>query len=281
MACFGRMRLALFMLSPRRQLRSPVVEASRTGTTENVMMKPHWVMGLALVLLASPANAQVVQVTRADARHSIGFNLGYFSLKGEDARDVDDVLLADQADLALRDRPESKLEIGDLNNITFGGEWLYAPSNFLETGVSIGFYQKKAATQYKDLVNTNGTDIEQDLKLRVVPITATVRFLPLGRDHAIEPFVGAGIGFFPWRYSEIGQFVDGNNDIFNGRFIDSGTAVGPVIVGGLRFPIGDALTAGAELRWQHAKGDLKTEGFLSNTIDLGGLNAAFSVNFRF
>ncbi len=42
-----------------------------------------------------------------------------------------------------------------------------------------------------DFVNANGSEIEQDLKLRVVPFTATVRFLPLGHDNGIEPYIGA------------------------------------------------------------------------------------------
>ena len=63
------------------------------------MMKRHWLnrvrvspgphrwRGAAGRRPASPASAQVVQVTRADSRNLVGFNLGYFLLKGEDSRD--------------------------------------------------------------------------------------------------------------------------------------------------------------------------------------------------
>ena len=60
---------------------------------------------------------------------------------------------------------------------------------------------------YRDFVNTNGAEIAQDLKLRIVPFTATVRFLPIGRG-GVEPYVGGGLGVFNWRYSETGEFVD-------------------------------------------------------------------------
>ena len=61
--------------------------------------------------LASPANAQVVQVTRADARNLVGFNLGYFMVNGEDSRVDDDVLLANLNDLAFRDRRFQQLDL--------------------------------------------------------------------------------------------------------------------------------------------------------------------------
>ena len=46
----------------------------------------------------------------------------------------DDVLLANLNDLAF--------EIEDFNNWTFGGEWLFGVSNYLETGVGVGYYQR-------------------------------------------------------------------------------------------------------------------------------------------
>jgi opacity protein-like surface antigen len=258
------------------------------------MMKRHWlkaarVSSLVLMLAAgftTAASAQVVQVTRADARHSIGFNLGYFMLRGEDGRDDGDVLLANQVDfggLELRSRPGEVFKIGDFNSVTFGGEWLYAVNDYIETGASLSFYQRKIETEYKDQVNANGNEIMQDLKLRVfTPVAATVRFLPLGRSGPVEPYVGGGIGIFNWRYSEIGEFVDGNFDIFAARLIDSGTKAGPVLVGGVRFPIGDAMTAGGEIRWQNAKADLDpTVGFLTDTLDLGGWSINYTMHIRF
>ena len=250
------------------------------------MITRHWLKGarvsslvfmcciLAMGALASPANAQVVQVTRADARHSIGFSLGYFAVRGEAERVEEDVLLADLSSLTF--------EIGDFSGFTFGGEWLYGVTDFIETGVGLGYYQKNVPTVYRDLVKLDGSEIAQDLKLRIIPVTTTIRFLPLGRAAAVEPYVGAGVGFFNWRYSEIGEFVDENSDTFDGRFIGDGTAVGPVILGGVRFPAGDAFSAGAEFRWQKATGDTSNvEGLLGDKIDLGGWTTSFTMHIRF
>jgi len=78
---------------------------------------------------STPANAQVVQVSRADSRNLIGFNVGGFLPKGVDSRDPDDVLLANLNDLDFR--------IEDFNNWTFGGEWLYGFGKYFETGVGL------------------------------------------------------------------------------------------------------------------------------------------------
>ena len=74
---------------------------------------------------------------------------------------------------------------------------------------------------YAQKVRDDGREIEQDLKLRIVPLTATVRFLPIGR-RGVEPYVGAGIGAFNWRYSEVGEFIFQNDVTDNDRFVADG-----------------------------------------------------------
>jgi opacity protein-like surface antigen len=185
-----------------------------------------------------------------------------------------DVLFIDQESLAF--------EIRDFNSATFGGEWLFGLSDFLEAGVGVGFYQKTVPTVYSHFTHADETEIEQDLKLRVVPITATVRFLPIGRG-SIEPYVGAGIGFFNWRYSEVGEFVDFSDEsIFAARYRASGNATGPVVLAGIRAPVADVWTVGGEIRYQKADGNIENaDDFLGDKIDLGGWTTSFTVHLRF
>lgn len=250
------------------------------------MMKRMWWQGVrvaigltaAVILLApAPAHAQISRVSSTDHRQAIGINLGGFFLKGEDSRVDDDVLLADLDSLAFN--------IKDFNGGSFGGEWLVGIGQYLEAGVGAGFYQRSVPSVYFDFEHDNGSEIEQDLKLRVVPLTASVRFLPIGRGGVVEPYVGAGIGVFNWRYSETGEFVDFEQDgtIFRSRYIAKGTAVGPVVLAGLRAPFGDIWDIGGEVRWQKAEGDTKASetGLLGNKIDLGGWNAGVTLHIRF
>lgn len=249
------------------------------------MMNRKWRQGLrmaaglavgAAMLAPAAASAQVVQVSRADARNMVGFNLGYFALRGEDSRVEGDVLWEDLQSLAF--------DINDFNGFTFGGEYLYAFGDYLEAGGGVGYYQHTVPSVYRGYVNANGTEIQQDLKLRVVPFTATVRFLPIGRANAVEPYVGVGVGIFNWRYTETGEFVDfSDGSIFRDRYEASGTSAGPVVLAGLRAPVGDAFSVGGEVRWQSAEGDTKPEesGLLGPKIDLGGWTTSFTFHFRF
>jgi hypothetical protein len=83
-----------------------------------------------------------------------------------------------------------------------------------------------------------------------------------------------------WRYSESGSFVDTtDSSIFNNAYAKSGTATGPVALGGIRFA-GDSFASGFEVRYQAAEGDLAPP-FAGTKIDLGGWSYLFTVGARF
>ncbi len=169
--------------------------------------------------------------------------------------------------------------------MTFGGEWLVGLGDKFDAGLGLGYYSKTAPSIYFDFVNADGSEIEHDLNLRIVPFTATVRFLPLGHRAAFVPYIGGGVGVFTWHYSESGQFLATDNSIFRSTFTGSGSATGPVILGGVRVPVG-RVEPGFEVRWQSAHGDLPTDSFTdqfgnSQRVDLGGISYLFTVNFRF
>lgn len=248
------------------------------------MMKRMWkrgatcALGLAAMatLVPAAAEAQITRVSRSESRQSLVFNVGYFAVRGEDSRVDEDTLLVDLESLAF--------DISDFNGATVGAEWLIGVSDYLEGGVGVNFYQRTVPSIYRDVTHASGAEIEQDLKLRMIPITATIRFLPLGRGGSVEPYVGAGIGIINWRYSEVGEFVDFSDDsIFRSRYEADGNAVGPVILAGLRAPVADVWTVGGELRWQRAEGDTDAEnsGLLGEKIDLGGWSANFTLGIRF
>ena len=113
-------------------------------------------------------------------------------------------------------------------------------------------------------------------------ITAAFRFLPLGHGSPVQPYLGAGVGVFSWRYSEAGEFVDfADGSVFRDRFVGSGATAGPVIFGGLAF-VGDVFGAGGEIRYQSAQGELPTDkGFSGSKIDLGGVTYSVTFKIRF
>lgn len=228
------------------------------------------------VFAAAPAEAQIMRVgSTSDSRQAIGFTLGYFTVKDNDSRVENDVIFNNQDSLLF--------ETKDFNGATFGGEYLFALTDYLELGAGISYYEKSVPSIYRGLQNADGSEIEQDLKLRQIPISATARFLPLGRRGGFQPYIGAGITWIKWRYSESGEFVDFNNDIFRDTFTAEGTETAPVVLGGVRFPVADVWTLGGEVRWHRAEGETGglDAGFLGDKIDLGGWTYNFAVHFRF
>ena len=213
------------------------------------------------------------------AQQSLSFYVGGFVPLGEDARvringRSDDVLVNNLDFLAFN--------IKDFSGGTAGAEYLVGVGQWLEAGLGVGIYRRTVPSVYLDLVNKNGTEIEQDLRLRIVPYTATVRFLPLGRSSGLRPYIGAGVGVLAWRYSESGDFVDSfDNTIFRDSFVGTGTATGPIVLGGLRIPLGP-WDIGGEVRYQKATGDLPADqSFSANKIDLGGWTYAVTFNIHF
>jgi hypothetical protein len=226
-------------------------------------------------LLASPM---------ASAQQSLNLNIGGFTPKSEDGRTANDVLVND-----LTLEPALAFNVSDFNTVVFGAEYLVGLGPLFEASLGVAYQSNSVPSVYEGFVNDDGSEIEQTLKLRDVPFSATIRFLPLGRNRGgIQPFFGAGVGIHAWRYSETGDFVADNGDIFRNSYVASGTATGPVILGGVRVPIGK-WGVGGELRWQSAVGDLPSDsGFVTDRsidnqpkIDLGGFTYQFSVNFRF
>jgi hypothetical protein len=227
------------------------------------------VLAFALASAASPVAAQ----------QSVNFNFGAFTPFREDARSRSD---GRSDDVLVNNLNFFDFEINDLDSATFGAEWLIALGSHAEAGLGLGFYSDAVDSVSRDYLNEDLNEIQQEFKLRIVPFTATFRFLPLGRSAAVQPYIGGGIGVFSWRYTESGEFVDLSDlTIFHDTFIGSGAEVGPVILGGVRVPLG-SWDLGGEIRYQKAEGDLPTDqGFSGSKIDLGGFNYLLTFNIRF
>jgi hypothetical protein len=209
----------------------------------------------------------------AFAQQTLNFTFGYFVPKGEDARTEGDVLVENRTFLAF--------DMKDLNGPTVGGEWLVPLGNFLEAGAGVSFSSKSVPSVYQDFTNPDNSEIEQDLKLRIVPIAFTIRVLPLGKSNPVQPYFGAGLGIFNWRYSESGDFIDFNagRQVFRDTFVADGNETGPIVLGGIRFA-GSSFSVGGELRYQAATADLSSD-FAGDKLDLGGWTYQATVGVRF
>jgi hypothetical protein len=227
-------------------------------------------LGLRVVMVCA---GLLVSAWPAAAQQTLNFSLGYFTPHGEDARVEGDVLNANRNFLVF--------DIKDFNGASVGGEWLVPFGNFFEGGIGVSFSRRTVPSVYADFGDNDNTEIDQDLRLRLVPIAFTVRLTPLGQSSPVQPYFGAGLGVINWRYSESGEFVDfgAGNIIFRDQFVANGNETGPVVLGGIRFA-GDAASAGFEVRYHKADADLDNR-FAAPKIDLGGWTYNFTVGLRF
>lgn len=236
---------------------------------------------LPLVLLCSvaPASAQIVQ--------SVQFGGGGFFPRGIDSRASGDILTRHFFGEPLPGNPNVTdallFNISDFRSGHVFGEWNVGIGQHIEAGIDVGLYGRTVPTLFTDVVNDQtGNDIVQDLHLRVIPITAIVRFLPFGTAATVQPYVGAGVSAMHFKYTEVGEFIDPNTlDIQPGSSVASGFAPGGVLLGGVRFPLGgDIYGFAVEGRYLFGVGTLGS-GFASDKIDLGGgeLNFAFLLHF--
>ena len=230
-----------------------------------------------IVLMLLAGAALLVSVQTAAAQQTLNFSLGYFTVRGEDARVEGDVLNENRNFLVF--------DVGDFNGATVGAEWLIPLGEYFEAGAGLSFSRSTVPSVYADFVDTDGSEIEQDLRLRVIPVAFTVRVLPLRQTSPVQPYFGGGLGLFAWRYSESGEFVDfqRRNAIFRDQFVASGTETGPVVLGGIRFA-GDVVSGGFEVRYLSADAPLGRPFAIVQTdprIDLGGWTYAFTLGWRF
>jgi hypothetical protein len=206
------------------------------------------------------------------AQQSVTLQIGAFLPKGEFGRVPGDVLEVNRQYLLF--------DFADFNGFLVGGDWSVALGQYVEAGAGFGYYQATVPAIYADWINEDGSEIQQDLRMRIMPLTVIAKILPLGVHRSFQPYVGGGLGINFWHYREAGEFLADDGTIFRDAFAQSGTSVGPVLVFGARGRVSSAALMGVEGRYQWATADL-SQDFLGDKLDLGGFSilATFGVRF--
>jgi opacity protein-like surface antigen len=232
------------------------------------------VLGIGLMMAAgltarpAEASAQVVQ--------SLNLSIGAFLPRGEESRVANDVW--------LKDVPVYRFEVKDFTGAELSAEWNFAFGNRVEFGLGGAFYQRTVPTSYRDYTNPDHSEIESNFKLRTLPVSGVVRLMPFGDAGSFQPYIGGGVALVNWHYSEVGDFIDFNDNfnVYHARYVASGNKAGPVFLAGFRAPVGgDVWAITLEGRYTRAEGDLNTNDFLGSKIDLGGTSLRFGVLLRF
>ena len=90
-------------------------------------------------------------------------------------------------------------EIRQFANGVVGGEWLLGLVDHFEMGVGLGYYWRTVPSVYRDFVDLDGSEIVQEFRLRIMPVTFTLRALPFRNRSRTRPCLGGGLGIFSWQ----------------------------------------------------------------------------------
>jgi hypothetical protein len=200
---------------------------------------------------------------------SFAFRIGQFAPKGE-------------SDLWAENVATFNVEVDDFNYVFGGGEFTFELSEFADFAMGVDIYSRRVSTHYREFVRDDGTEVRQDMKLSVIPLTAGVRFMPIGKFHVVFPYVAGGFGLYVYEYVEEGEYIDfATWDIFGARFQDNGVGYGGYAAAGLEARVSQGFSVFGEYRrhWvlvQHG-GDFRDYG----DFDLDATQIAFGFVFRF
>jgi opacity protein-like surface antigen len=194
---------------------------------------------------------------------------------------ADSVLFHDDAVLYQKDgRP---LETSDWIGLAGGVSYNARIARNIELGFALDGYGRTVHTSYRDYVTETGREINQSLKLSIVPLGVSLRFVPTSRRARIAPFILVGGDFIFYTYEEFGDFIDfdvPDTPVISDSFRSEGFQPGFHVGGGLRVSVSDDIGLVGEYRYQYAKDDMGDD-FIGNRIDLSGSMVTLGVNIRF
>jgi hypothetical protein len=193
---------------------------------------------------------------------------------------------AGDSDVFEQNELELTFEKDDLNSFAFSVGYDHFLGDYVNLGGSVSFLEGDTDAIDRDFEFDDGTPIFRTIRLQVIPLEASVKFLPAGRDAGIIPYIGGGAGIYFWEYEEFGDFVINRNtnpEIISGTAFSDGADPGFHVEGGVYIPFGHSVAFAAEGKYWKAEGDLDPEGFdpLFEPLDLSGFQITGGVSFWF
>src|SRR5205814_6605908 len=138
-------------------------------------------------------------------------------------------------------------------------------------------------TFYRSDTREDGSDIRQTLKLHLVPVGLSLRYVA-GNRSSVAPYLTVGADAIWYEYEEFGDFIDffdPTRPIVPDSFRSDGWAFGGHAALGVRIPVGHDFAITAEGRYQFAEKKQMDDDFYRSRLDLNGPSATLGVRLRF
>jgi hypothetical protein len=190
------------------------------------------------------------------------------------------------SDVYRQNERETTFRVSDLGG--FSGVFAYDHflGNHFNLGGDVSVYEQNTNVQDVEFSFLDGTPIFRNIRLEIVPLEASLHFLPAGRDVPVIPYIGGGGGVYFWEYQEVGDFVqDRNTDpsIITGAAHSDGADPGWHVEGGIQIPFSRYATFTAEAKYFSASGKLDVRSFDPNfgRLDLSAAMYSAGISFWF
>jgi opacity protein-like surface antigen len=226
-------------------------------------------LAFGLVVAAAPASAQGGNYRQAtDSGPELRVRVGNFAPDGESE-------YWDETFFDFTGSPDT------FEDVVLGLDFILPLGPRLGLIFSGNGYSTTAGQAYRDFEDASGSDIRHDTTLEVASGTVGLVYRFAGDRAVVQPYVGAGGGFYNWSLEESGDFIDFDDlSIFSDTFFTDGTAFGTYALLGLNVPVSDNIAVFAEGRWDSADDELDGDFDGLGSIDLAGRQLAAGLSFR-
>ncbi|GAB4376119.1 MAG: hypothetical protein Kow0062_16010 [Acidobacteriota bacterium] len=169
-----------------------------------------------------------------------------------------------------------------------GVDFAWRSSPQIDLVASISTFEGSQTQGYRDAaVDPFLEGVLHDSELSITPLTIGLRARLAGEGSVVRPYVGAGGGFYWWRYREFGDFVEfdpvdpANDQIITAGFESESVTLGFYLQAGVEFSVRPTWSVYVDARWHQADDELGDdfEGF--GDIDLSGREVSVGVAWHF
>lgn len=170
----------------------------------------------------------------------------------------------------------------DFNSLNFSIEYQHRFQRNLSFYIEGVRYKKTVNSEYREYEYDDGSPIYQSMHLDMTSLEMGIQLNLLAPRSGFSPYIGAGVGFYFWKYEQYGDFIDFSEfDVYEGFADQEAVALGFHVKGGLSMRINRSFGLLLEAKAHIAQGDLGEyfEGF--EPFDLGALSLSAGFQFYF
>jgi opacity protein-like surface antigen len=173
-------------------------------------------------------------------------------------------------------------DISDFEDASFGLDYLLPLNDRVSLIFSGSIYEGQTTSAYRNFLDNFNDRIRHDTTLDIASGTVGLVLHLTGPGSTVQPYVGAGVGAYPWELEESGDFIDlgpPSHPIFTANLKSDGVAFGYYGLVGLEAPITRRVSIFAEGRWTQVEDDLSGDLEGLGKLDLSGREVAAGLSW--